>query len=115
MGPLVSALLCGGPRVFSPLLPFVRAQRSVDHAQAWGRDPATRVRGRMGSVGTTPPSDGIIRPCARQLMRQEEITSDEENSFILQKIIIVVYMSCYERFLHPFSDAFCATDRPSHR
>src|SRR5712691_5737640 len=54
-------------------LPFVREQRSVDHAQAWGRCPATRVRGRVGSVGTTLPSDGIIRPCARQPMRQEEI------------------------------------------
>jgi len=43
MGPLVSALLCSGPHVFSSLLPFVREQRSVDHAQAWGRDPATRV------------------------------------------------------------------------
>jgi len=56
MGPLVSALFCWWPRVFSSLLPCVREQRSVEQAQAWGRCPATRGRGRVGSVGTTPPA-----------------------------------------------------------
>jgi len=49
--------------------PVVSEERSVDQAWAWGRCPATRVRGRLWSVGPTPPSDGTMPPCARQLMR----------------------------------------------
>src|SRR5438132_13772519 len=35
-----------------------------------------------------------------------------KKTYLTTKIILVVYISRYGRCLHPFYDAFCATDRP---
>jgi hypothetical protein len=60
--------------------PIVSEECSVDHAQAWGRCPATRGIGRVGAVGTTPPADGTMRPCARRRLGQEGSKCDEKTN-----------------------------------